>query len=118
MVRIWNSVIEKLKFWRWATLRLDRENYQEKMQSLMSQTQVSNFQIRVEEEENNSWVFHILEDLVTAMLDDGLHLKSLDTAGSGNSSIDWASLSLLHCWPNFWSFWKRADLMAMVRHKS
>ena len=63
------------------------------MQSLMSQTQVSNVQIRVEEEEDNSWVFHILEDLVTAMLDDGLHLKSLDTAGSGNSSIDWASRS-------------------------
>ena len=32
--RTWNSVIDKPKFWRWATLRLDRGNYQEVLRSL------------------------------------------------------------------------------------
>ena len=45
------------------------------------------------QEEDNSWVLHIMDGLVTAVLDDGSQLKSLDIAGSGISSIDWASLS-------------------------
>ena len=43
--RLWNSVIEKPKFWRWATLRLDRENYQDIIESLqIHQSRVSNVQ--------------------------------------------------------------------------
>ena len=97
-MRTWNYLIEKPKYWRWATLRLDRWNYQEIIQSLQTgQTRVNNLQqIRVyleEEEEENNWVLSILEDLVTAVMDDGSHLKSLDIAGSGVSSVKWASLS-------------------------
>ena len=85
---------------------MDRENYQEIIQSLQTgQTRVNNLQqIRVylqedsdnkseeeeedneseeEEEEHNDWVLNILEDLITAMMDDGSQLKSLDIAGSG-----------------------------------
>ena len=97
--RTWNSVIEKPKFWRWATLRLDRGNYREIIQSLQNeddQSRASNVQkIRIslqEEEEDNSWVLNILQDLVTAVQDDDSHLKSLDIAGSGASSVDWTSL--------------------------
>ena len=98
-VRTWNSLIEKPKFWRWATLRLDSENYQEIMRSLQTgQSRVNNVQqIRVclqeEEDKNNNWVLNILEDLVTAVLDDDSQLKSLDIAGSGLSLVNWASLS-------------------------
>ena len=78
-------------------MRLDSGNYQEIIQSLQTdQTRVKNVQqIRVTllEEEDNSWVLNILEDLVTAVLDEGSHLKSLDIAGSGASTVDWASLS-------------------------
>ena len=96
-MRTWNYLIEKPKFWKWATLRLDSANYQEIILSLQTgQTRVNNLQqIRVylEEEEENNWVLSILEDLVTAVMDDGSHLKSLDIAGSGVSSVKWASLS-------------------------
>ena len=88
-MRTWNSLIEKPKYWRWTTLRLDSENYQEIIQSLQTgQTRINNIQqLRVyleeEEEEENNWVLSILEDLVNAVMDDGSHLKSLDIAGSG-----------------------------------
>lgn len=70
------------------------------MQNLqIDRTRVNNVRkIRVylqekEGEEDNSWVLNILQDLVTAVLDDGKHLKSFDIAGSGLSSVDWGSLS-------------------------
>ena len=78
-------------------MRLDSGNYQEIIQSLKTdQTRVKNVQqirVTLQEEEDNSWVLNILEDLVTAVLDEGSHLKSLDITGSGASSVDWASLS-------------------------
>ena len=79
-VRTWNSVIEKPKFWRWAIFRLNSGNYQEIIQSLQTgQTRVNNIQqIRVclQEAKDNTWVLNILEDLVTAVLDDDSQLKS------------------------------------------
>jgi len=96
--RTWNSVIEKPKFWRWTTLRLDRGNYREIIQSLQNendQSRVSNVQkicVSLQEEEDNSWVLNILQDLVTAVQDEDSHLKSLDIAGRGASSVDWTSL--------------------------
>ena len=99
-VRTWYSLIERPKFWRWASLRLDRENYQEIIQSLQTgQTRVNNVQqilislLEEEEEEDNTWVLNILEDLVTVVMDDDSQLKSLDIVGSGVSSVDWASVS-------------------------
>ena len=96
-VRTWNSVIERPKYWVWASVRLDSGNFQEIIQSLQTdQTRVKNVQqirVTLQEEEDNSWVLNILEDLVTAVLDEGSHLKSLDIAGSGASSVDWALLS-------------------------
>ena len=97
-VRTWNSLIERPKFWKWASLRLDRENYQEIIQSLQTgQTRVNNVQqiliyLHEEEEEDKNWVLNILEDLVTVVMDDGSQLNSLDITGSGASSVDWASL--------------------------
>ena len=35
-LRTWNPVIEKPKFWRWTTLRLDGGNYQEIIESLQA----------------------------------------------------------------------------------
>ena len=90
----------KPNFWRWATLRLDRENYQEIMQSLQTdQSRANNIKkIRVylQEEEDNNWFLNILEDLVTAVQDNGSQLKSLDIAPSGVYPVrilPWASLS-------------------------
>ena len=79
---------------------MDRENYQEIIQSLQtdqSQSRVNNVQQILismqEEEEDNTWVLNILEDLVTVVMDDDSQLKSLDIVGSGVSSVDWASVS-------------------------
>ena len=99
-VRTWYSVIERPKFWRWTSLRLDRENYQEIIQSLQTgQTRVNNVQqflLYLEGEdvyeeyewdneyledvysEENNWVLNILEYLVTVVMDDDSQLKSLD----------------------------------------
>ena len=78
-------------------MRLDSGNYQEIIQSLQTdQTRVKNVQqirVTLQEEEDNNWVLNILEDLVTAVLYDATHLKSLDIVGSGISSVDWASLT-------------------------
>ena len=78
-------------------MRLDSGNYQEIIQSLQTdQTRVKNVQqirVTLQEEEDNNWVLNILEDLVTAVLDEGSNLKSIDIAGSGASTVDWASLS-------------------------
>ena len=82
-VRTWNSLIEKPKFWSWATLKLDSGNYQEIIQSLqIHQSRVNNVQkiiISIQEEEDNNWVLNILEDLVTFVVDySSRQLPSLD----------------------------------------
>ena len=34
--RFWNSVFEKPKFWRWARLRVDRDNYSKVLQRILA----------------------------------------------------------------------------------
>ena len=98
-LRLWRSVIEKPKFWSWATLRLDSGNYPEVLQSLQSdQSRFRKMEkIRVslnqQQDDNNNWVLSIVQDLVKAVLDDNYQLKSIIIVGSGASSVKWASLS-------------------------
>ena len=34
--RFWNSVFEKPKFWMWARLRVDRDNYSKVLQRILA----------------------------------------------------------------------------------
>ena len=83
-------------------MRLDTENHQEALESLLQSGQVrvrNPRKIRVslqdgeeeEEEEENHWVLSIVQDLVTAVLDEDSQLKSLDIAGWA-SPVEWDEL--------------------------
>lgn len=69
--KTWKEVIEREKFWRWATLIVDRNNYQEVTETRRIQL-VSGIRI-----EDDTYLGHILEHIAAG---DFPQIRSLDTS--------------------------------------
>ena len=83
-------MIEKPKFWRWARLRVDKDNYQEVLQSTRVNI-VGGIKISTDNFPN---ILNILENILTAVLEGHSQLKKLEVRRSQRESeiVDLSSL--------------------------
>ena len=83
-VRLWKTVIEKPKFWRWARLTVSSDNYQEVLQSLrvkiVPEIKISIYDLMISHLGfviPSSSMLAVLENLFTAVVDGSSSLKTL-----------------------------------------
>ena len=100
-------MIEKPKFWRWATLTLTRDDYQDSLQS--SRVNIVQEIIILADICEDNININILENILTVVRDGGSHLKKLyvtclrldvDLSSLDPALLSQALIRLEECWLN------------------